>query len=70
VTFTSSSTVRNFVALFPKDDVRVLLSKTRIGSIGPITADTAREFGLKVVVQPQAYTIPAFAEAIVEYFSS
>ncbi len=70
VTFTSSSTVRNFVALFPQDDVPVLLGKGRIGCIGPVTADTAREFGLAVAVQPQTYTIPAFAEAIAEYFSS
>jgi uroporphyrinogen III methyltransferase / synthase len=70
VTFTSSSTVRNFVAAFPKDDVSALLGKGRIGCIGPITADTAREFGLEVTVQPQTYTIPAFTEIIVEYFSS
>src|SRR5712691_4253830 len=70
VTFTSSSTVRNFVALFPEDDVSALLGKGRVGCIGPITADTAREFGLEVTVQPQTYTIPAFTEIIVEYFSS
>jgi uroporphyrinogen III methyltransferase/synthase len=68
VTFTSSSTVRNFVALFPEDEVRSLLAKTRIGCIGPITADTARQYGLEIAIQPQTYTIPAFAEAIVEYF--
>jgi uroporphyrinogen III methyltransferase/synthase len=70
VTFTSSSTVANFAALFSQDKVGELLSKTQIGCIGPITANTAREFGLKVAVQPRTYTIPAFAEAIVEYFSS
>jgi uroporphyrinogen III methyltransferase/synthase len=69
VTFTSSSTVRNFIASFPEDDVSVLLSKGGVGCIGPITTDTAHEFGLRVAVQPQTYTIPAFAEAIVEYFS-
>jgi uroporphyrinogen III methyltransferase/synthase len=69
VTFTSSSTVRNFVALFPEDNASVLLGKGRVGCIGPITADTAREFGLAVAVQPETYTIPAFAEAIVEYFT-
>jgi uroporphyrinogen III methyltransferase/synthase len=69
VTFTSSSTVRNFIASFPEDDVAVLLGKGRVGCIGPITTETAREFGLVVAVQPQTYTIPAFAEAIVEYFT-
>ena len=68
VTFTSSSTVRNFVASFPDDNVSALLGKCRIGAIGPITTETTREFGLVVAVQPQMYTISAFAEAIVEYF--
>lgn len=68
ITFTSSSTVRNFVALFPEEKMTELLNQTRIACIGPITADTAREFGLQVALQPRTYTIPAFAEAIVEYF--
>lgn len=70
VTFTSSSTVRNFVALLPKDDLRALLGSTQIACIGPITAATAREYGLDVAVQPASYTVPALAEAIVAYFSS
>lgn len=70
ITFTSSSTVRNFLALFPDDEVSALLGKTRIGCIGPITADTARECGLEVAIQPGTYTIPAFAAAIVECFSN
>jgi uroporphyrinogen III methyltransferase/synthase len=69
VTFTSSSTVRNFVALFPEDDMKTLIGTARVGCIGPITADTAREYGLEVTVQPDAYTIPAFTEAIVRYFA-
>ncbi len=68
VTFTSSSTVRNFVALFPGEDLRTLVGSTRVGCIGPITADTAREYGLEVAVQPTTYTVPAFAQAIVIYF--
>ena len=68
VTFTSSSTVRNFVAAFTGENLLGLLQKTRIGCIGPITADTAREFGLTVAVQSRVYTIPGFTEAIVEHF--
>jgi uroporphyrinogen III methyltransferase / synthase len=68
VTFTSSSTVRNFVALFPEVDMKALVGTTRIGCIGPITADTARGYGLEVTIQPDSYMIPAFTEAIVEYF--
>ncbi|MSQ47637.1 MAG: uroporphyrinogen-III synthase [Deltaproteobacteria bacterium] len=68
VTFTSSSTVKNFVALFSADELSMLCRHTRIGCIGPITAETVREHGLTVAVQSEVYTIPAFAEAIVEYF--
>ena len=38
------------------------------GCIGPITADTARAAGFTVVVQPEAYTLPAFTAAILAYF--
>ncbi|MCS6927327.1 MAG: uroporphyrinogen-III C-methyltransferase [Candidatus Binatia bacterium] len=69
VTFTSSSTVRNFIALFAGDEARMLLSKTTIACIGPVTAETVREYGLDVAVQPATYTIPALAEAIAAYFS-
>ncbi|MBM4257260.1 MAG: uroporphyrinogen-III synthase [Deltaproteobacteria bacterium] len=68
VTFTSSSTVRNFVAAFPEENLFQLLQTTHIGCIGPITADTVREYGLTVAVQASVYTIPGFTEAIVEYF--
>jgi uroporphyrinogen III methyltransferase/synthase len=67
VTFTSSSTVRNFLALLG-DDAVAQLEGTAVGCIGPITADTARAAGLEVTIQPNAYTIPAFAQAIVAYF--
>jgi uroporphyrinogen III methyltransferase/synthase len=66
VTFTSSSTVRNFVDLLGPD-AHDLLAGTPAACIGPITADTARAAGLDVVVQPSTYTIAAFTNAIVEY---
>jgi uroporphyrinogen III methyltransferase/synthase len=66
VTFTSSSTVRNFLTLLGTDAVR-LLRDTAIGCIGPVTAETVRAAGLAVAVQPAEYTVAAFAEAIVEY---
>ncbi|MBI3304333.1 MAG: uroporphyrinogen-III C-methyltransferase [Deltaproteobacteria bacterium] len=68
VTFTSSSTVRNFVAMLGDGKTQELLGQTLIGCIGPVTADTVRSFGLKVGIQPKEYTIPAFAGAIVEHF--
>jgi uroporphyrinogen III methyltransferase/synthase len=64
VTFTSSSTVDNFVAL-----VRKIPHGMRAAVIGPITADTARRHGFEVVVCPKDYTIPALAQAIADYFA-
>ena len=66
VTFTSSSTVRNFVALIGAD-AGPLLAGVRAACIGPITADTAHAAGLEVVVQPATYTIAAFTTAIETY---
>src|SRR5919107_526583 len=48
VTFTASSTVENFVGAFGADEAARLLDETRVACIGPITADTARECGLRV----------------------
>ena len=68
ITFTSSSTVRNFSLSWARTPP-ALLARTRIGCIGPITADTVREAGMSVAIQPADYTVPAFAEAIVDYFA-
>ena len=68
VTFTSSSTVTNFAALFPGHDLRAVLAGVAVGCIGPVTAATARDLGLTVDVEPTEYAVPAFAAAIVEYF--
>jgi uroporphyrinogen III methyltransferase/synthase len=68
VTFTSSSTVHNFVAVF-EGEVERVLAHAAVGCIGPITADTAHSYGMRVDIQPSSYTIPAFADAIVRYYS-
>ncbi|MBI2875543.1 MAG: uroporphyrinogen-III C-methyltransferase [Candidatus Tectomicrobia bacterium] len=67
VTFTSSSTVRNFVELLPPDRLPALLAGVQVACIGPITARTARELGLETQIMPQRYTIPDLVEAIVEH---
>jgi len=69
VTFTSSSTVRNFVDLLGgRDRARPLLAGTVVACIGPITARTAEEYGVTVTVMPAENTVPALAEAIVRHF--
>jgi uroporphyrinogen III methyltransferase/synthase len=69
VTFTSSSTVRNFVELLGgRDRVRPLLARVVVACIGPITARKAEEYGMTVTVMPDENTVPALAEAIVRHF--
>ncbi|HEY7415557.1 MAG TPA: uroporphyrinogen-III synthase [Ktedonobacteraceae bacterium] len=74
ITFTSSSTVRNFVAwldssaregaLFDLVNQRVV-----VACIGPITAQTARELGLRVDVVADVFTIDGLINALVAYYS-
>lgn len=72
VTFTSSSTVTNFLDMFDKKDVvsGKLMADTPVACIGPITARTAEENGLKVSVTPEEYTIEALTDSIVQYFAT
>jgi uroporphyrinogen III methyltransferase/synthase len=60
VTFTSSSTVENFLALDPP-----LPPAYRTASIGPITSATLRERGLPVDIEADRHDIPGLVEAIV-----
>jgi uroporphyrinogen III methyltransferase/synthase len=69
VTFTSSSTARNFAELFSEDERRAWLSGVAVAAIGPITAATAAEYGLRADVVPSEYTIPALARAIAQHFA-
>jgi uroporphyrinogen III methyltransferase/synthase len=67
VTFTSGSAAVNFVQIHGADAVD-LLRRTVVAVIGPVTADTARELGIEVRVQPATYTTAAMVEALAEYF--
>jgi uroporphyrinogen III methyltransferase / synthase len=69
VTFTSSSTARNFSEAFSDDERRSWRGRVAVASIGPITAATAAEYGLSTDIMPAEYTIPALARAIAEYFA-
>ena len=69
ITFTSSSTVNHFAELLKKEDLKKLLKGIAMACIGPVTARTAKEWGLKTQIQPKQYTIPALTQAIAEYFA-
>jgi uroporphyrinogen III methyltransferase/synthase len=70
ITFTSSSTVRHFAELIGPNALRTLAAGSRplIACIGPVTADTARELGLRADVVATTYTAAALARAVAERF--
>jgi len=72
VTFTSSSTVKNFAELLgPAQRTRpASLDGIRMASIGPVTAATLRELGLPVDIAAKEFTIPGLVAAIVRSLAS
>ncbi|MDY6862640.1 MAG: uroporphyrinogen-III synthase [Thermodesulfobacteriota bacterium] len=70
IVFTSSSTVKNFAKILEPYGKFDLLEDLTIACIGPITAGTVREYGLKVEIIPEKYTIKALVKALVEYYQS
>ena len=68
ITFTSSSTVNHFAELLKKEDLKTYLKGILIACIGPVTARTAKAWGMKVTIQPDEYTLPGLTQAIAEYF--
>jgi uroporphyrinogen-III synthase len=74
LTFTSSSTVRNFVAWLRSSqqgsgaDLMAALSSIAIACIGPVTARTARELGLAVTIEAREFTIDGLVQAIVQAY--
>ena len=66
VTFTSSSTVTNLLDLLDGDTA--LLERPLVACIGPITAATARDRGLRVDIEAREYTISGLVSAIVDHY--
>ncbi len=79
VTFTSSSTVRNFMNLVGSRGTAELLPAIRgrgrprhtilMASIGPVTSSTLREHGLSVDIAAKEFTIPGLVAAIERAFA-
>ena len=71
ITFTSSSTVTNFLAMFDvgNKQIQEWMQSLTVACIGPITAETARKNGLPVQIVPTDYTIEALTDAIARHFS-
>jgi uroporphyrinogen III methyltransferase/synthase len=66
VTFTSSSTVTNFLEMFPTHEPAVLLADVKVAVIGPTTQKTAVEYGVKVDVVAKEASVESLVEAILE----
>ena len=72
ITFTSSSTARNFVALLgtnvwrgrPRSRKPSPIEGIRLASIGPVTSSTLRELGLPVDIEATEYTVPGLIKAL------
>jgi uroporphyrinogen-III synthase len=67
VTFTSSSTVRNLVEILDGD--RAGLDASFIACIGPVTAATAREMGLRVDLEATEHTVEGLVDALTNHFA-
>jgi uroporphyrinogen-III synthase len=65
ITFTSSSTARNFISLLATGaSPKVVLEGIKLASIGPVTSSTLREIGLWVDIEARDYTMPGLVEAV------
>lgn len=79
ITFTSSSTVKNFATLLdrdvgvrrgsdrPRKPAPLTLAGIQFASIGPITSSTLRELGFRVDIEAKAYTIPGLIKAVASW---
>ena len=68
ITFTSPSTVDNFLHLVKGKSAVDGIAGAKIACIGPITAQRAAEKGLDVTIVPDTYTIEGLFDAVVRYY--
>jgi uroporphyrinogen III methyltransferase/synthase len=68
ITFSSSSTFENFVALFSSEEFSRISSTLKAVSIGPVTSSTIKRHGISPVMEASEHTIPGLIAAIEEYF--
>ncbi len=68
VTFTSSSTAKNFASLLPAEAIETWMKGVAVASIGPITTRTAEALGFTVHATADRYTIDGLCEAICDFY--
>ena len=69
VTFTSSSTVTNFLEMFGSPPSAALLDRVHVAVIGPSTEATAKTHGLTVDIVAKQASVESLAEEIVEFYT-
>ncbi len=69
VTFTSGSTVENFLKALESEDAAGLLQNTAVAAIGPVTRAAAEARGLKVAIEAPEASVESLAEAVLNYFA-
>lgn len=70
ITFTSSSTVRNFAAILPSGlSPKALLEGVLVASIGPVTSASLKDIGRTADLEARDFTMPGLISAIAEHFA-
>lgn len=68
VTFTSSSTARNFFKILSEERINMIKKNAVFAAIGPIAAKTAQDHGLTVSIIPDQHDIPSLVQAILAHY--
>ena len=66
VTFTSGSSVKNFVRAIGEEQAGGLLRRVEVACIGPVTAEAAGRLDITATIVPAESTVPALLQAIVD----
>jgi uroporphyrinogen III methyltransferase/synthase len=70
VTFTSASTVRQFVELIGREQAIDLLRTTVVAAIGPVTAEAAVQLGVPVQVIAARHDVESLVDALISHFAA
>lgn len=68
ITFTASSTVRNFMSFFSSRQRRRIFKRAFAACIGPVTAETVKSFGVRPKIIAKEYTVDGLVQALVEHY--
>ncbi len=68
ITFTSGSTVRGFAEILGRTEAVEIAAGTVVVSIGPMTSEVIREFGIQVNVEAEVHSVPGIVEAVLSHY--